>query len=118
MWSRRGRGRGHMGHYLLQVGYTPDAWKTMVQHPQDRREAIEPMIEAMGGKVESWYFAFGDDDLVAIVSMPDNTDAAAFSLAATAGGACRSLKTTPLLTTEEAVEAMRKASKVGYKAPK
>ncbi len=49
--------------------------------------------------------------------MPGNVEAAAFSLAAAAGGAVRTIKTTPLLTVAEGVEAMKKASKSGYKAP-
>jgi hypothetical protein len=49
--------------------------------------------------------------------MPGNVEAAAFSLAAAAGGAVRSIKTTPLLTTAEGTDAMKKAAKSGYKAP-
>jgi hypothetical protein len=50
--------------------------------------------------------------------MPDNVSAAAFSLAASAGGGVRAIKTTPLLSTEEGVEAMKKAATAGYKPPK
>jgi hypothetical protein len=49
--------------------------------------------------------------------MPSNVEAAAFSLAASAGGAVRSIKTTPLMSMAEGVEAMKKAAKSGYKAP-
>ena len=62
-------------------------------------------------------FAFGDYDLVSIVEMPSNVEMAAFSVAAAAGGAIRSIKTTPLMTTTEGIEAMKKAAKSGYKAP-
>ena len=61
---------------------------------------------------------FGDYDLVTIIQMPNNVDAAAFSLAASAGGAIKALKTTPLLTMEEGMQAMRKAVGAGYRAPK
>ena len=50
--------------------------------------------------------------------MPRNVEAAAFSLAATAGGAVKSIKTTPLLTMEEGMEAMKKAASSGYQPPK
>lgn len=106
-----------MSKYLVQVAYTPEAWGAMVQHPQDRKELVEPAVQALGGKIEEFYFAFGDYDVVAIIDMPETTDAAAFSLAATAGGACKALKTTPLMTVEEGMEAMRKAAKSGYRPP-
>ena len=106
-----------MPHYLLQVSYTPEAWAAMAKNPQDRVEKVRPAIEGMGGKIVSAYFAFGDDDLIVIVEMPDNVSAAAFAMSANAGGAVSSLTTTPLLTTAEAVEAMKKAGGTGYKPP-
>jgi uncharacterized protein with GYD domain len=75
------------------------------------------VVEKLGGKITHAWFAFGDYDLVAIVEMPSNVEAAAFSLAAAAGGACRIVKTTPLMTTAEGIEAMKKAATSGYKAP-
>jgi uncharacterized protein with GYD domain len=59
--------------------------------------------------------AFGDYDLVMIVEMPNNVNAAALSLAAAAGGSLKSVKTTPLLTIAQAMSAMKKAGKSGYK---
>jgi len=49
--------------------------------------------------------------------MPDNVSAAAFSMAASAGGALKAIKTTPLLTVQEGIEAMRKAADVEYRPP-
>ena len=106
-----------MTSYLLQVGYTPEAWANMIAHPHDRMDAVRPVIEKLGGKVLQAWFAFGDYDLVTIFEMPTNVEAAAFSLAAAAGGAIRAIKTTPLLTTAEGIDAMKKAAKSGYKAP-
>ena len=87
----------------------------MMKTPQDRSELVRAPIEKLGGKVEGFYFAFGEYDIIGIVEMPDNVAAAAFSVAISAGGACSSVKTTPLLTTGEAVEAMRRAATSGYK---
>ena len=106
-----------MAHYLFQVAYTPQAWATLIRNPQDRMRALKPVLDKLGGKVESAYFTFGDYDLVAILEMPGNADSAAFSMAAAAGGAVRSIKTTPLLTTAEGLEAMRKAAASGYTPP-
>jgi uncharacterized protein with GYD domain len=52
-----------------------------------------------------------------IFEMPDNVSMAAFALAAAAGGAVKAVKTTPLMTIEEGIEAMRKASGTGYRPP-
>lgn len=107
-----------MPYYLLQVAYTPEAWANIVASPQNRLDAVRPVVEKMGGKMENGWLAFGDYDLVAIVQMPRNVEAAAFSLAAAAGGAVKSIKTTPLLTMEEGMEAMKKAASSGYRPPK
>jgi uncharacterized protein with GYD domain len=105
-----------MPHFLTQVAYTTEAWSTLVKNPVDRSKAIRPAIEKLGGKVISGYMTFGDYDLIVITELPTNTDAAAIAIAAAAGGSIRSIKTTPLLTTEEAMEALKKAQSSGYRA--
>jgi uncharacterized protein with GYD domain len=106
-----------MAKYLFQATYTSDAWATQVKNPQNRVEAVRPVIEGLGGHIESVYFAFGEYDVVGIVEMPNNVSMAAFSLAAAAGGAVKAVKTTPLMTIEEGMEALRKASGTGYRPP-
>ena len=103
--------------YLLQVAYTPEAWDTMVKKPQDRIEAVTPAVKKLGGSVVEGYFAFGEYDAVVIVNMPDNVTAAAFSMSVAAGGACKSIKTTPLMSRAEGVRAMRKAKQSTYAPP-
>jgi uncharacterized protein with GYD domain len=104
-----------MASYLLQVGYTPEAWSAMIQNPQDRSAAIQTPVEKLGGRVERFWLSFGDYDVVGVVDMPDSVSAAAFSMAIAAGGACRAVRTTPLLSSAEGVEAMKKAATCGYK---
>ena len=106
-----------MAHYLIQVSYNNQGISDLVKNPQDRSTAIRSVIEGMGGRIESFYFAFGDYDAVVIAELPDNASAAAFAMAVGAGGAMRRYKTTVLIPTDEAVEAMRKASTVGYRPP-
>ena len=105
-----------MPQFLHQVAYTSDGWKALIAQPQDRLEAVRSAIEKLGGKLIHGWFAFGDYDVVAITEMPDNISAAAIAIAFAGGGACKSVQTTPLLTTEEAVAAMKKAGQSGYKA--
>jgi uncharacterized protein with GYD domain len=104
-----------MPHYLHQVAYSREGWEALVKQPQDRVEAVRPAIERLGGKIKSAWFAFGDYDVVVISEMPDNISAAAIAIAFAGGGACKAVHTTPLLSTEEAVEAMKKASQTGYR---
>jgi uncharacterized protein with GYD domain len=106
-----------MAHFLVQVAYTAEGWAALVKQPQDRLEAVRPVVARLGGSVESQWLSFGDYDVVALLQVPDNVSAAAFSIAVSAGGAVRAVKTTPLMSVEEGMDAMRKASEVGYKPP-
>jgi len=105
-----------MPYFLEQVAYTSEGWGALVKNPQNRIEAVRPAIEKLGGKIESAWFAFGEYDVVLILQMPDNVNAAAIAIAFAAGGACKSVKTTPLITIAEGVEAMKKAATAGYRA--
>ena len=105
-----------MPNFLVQVALNQEAWSTLVKSPQNRLEAVRPAIERLNGKLVNGYFAFGDYDLVCITEFPDNVSAAAIAIAFAGGGACKSVKTTPLLTSAEALEAMKKASTSGYRA--
>jgi uncharacterized protein with GYD domain len=106
-----------MAYYLFQATYTAEAIANMVKAPQNRAEAVRVAVEKMGGSVEGFWFAFGEYDTVEIIQLPDNVSAAAFSMAVSAGGALKAIKTTPLLTMEESVAAMRKAPETGYRPP-
>ena len=125
MWNESGRlsdraslpseGVLELSVYLLEVSYTPEAWAEMIRNPQDRAKAVRDAVERLGGNVGSFWTSLGEYDLVGIISMPDTVCAAAFGMAISAGGACKVVKTTPLLTMVEGMEAMAKASNCGYK---
>lgn len=107
-----------MAYYLFQASYQTDQIKAMIGNPQDRSEAARKLIEGLGGKLHHFFFSFGDYDLTAIIEVPDNVSMAAGSLAVTAAGTTSACKTTPLLTMEEAMQAMEKSGvATGYKAP-
>ncbi len=103
--------------YLHQASYTAEALSAMLKNPQNRSEVLRKTIEKLGGRLEGFWFAFGEYDIALVVEMPDNVSAAAYSMAASAGGGVKAAKTTQLLTTEEAMAAMKKAAKSGYKPP-
>lgn len=105
-----------MPHYLFQVACTPEGWQAIIREPEERQQVVRTAVEKLGGKVLHTWFCFGDYDSVGIAEMPDNVAAAALAMAVAAGGACRSVKTTPLLSTAEALDAMKKAGQSGYRA--
>ena len=104
-----------MASFMVQVSYTSEALSALIAKPQDRAGHIGKVIAELGGKLSGSWLAFGDHDLVMIVEMPNNVSAAALSLAAAAGGSCKTVKTTPLLTIGQGISALRKAGKSGYK---
>ena len=98
-----------MPKYLLQVSYTAEGAKGLMKDGgSKRRAAARALVESLGGKLESLYFAFGETDVVAIADMPDNTAAAASSLTLAGSGAVTS-KITVLLTPEEIDQAVKKS---------
>ena len=107
-----------MASYLLQLSYSPEAWAAMIKRPENRVEAVRKTVEKLGGKVGAFFMAFGKHDVIGILEMPDNVAAAAFAIAIAGGGACRNVTTTPLLTLEEGLKAMKKAGSSGYKPVK
>jgi uncharacterized protein with GYD domain len=104
-----------MAKYLLQGGYTSDGVKGLMKEGgSGRRDHFRQNVDSLGGTVEALYFAFGSDDLVAIVDLPDNVSSAALSLGISAGGAFHS-RVTVLITPEEIDRAITK--EIGYRPP-
>ena len=107
-----------MPFYLVQASYSAPAVGAMIKNPQDRAAAVAPMMEKLGGKLHDFWFTFGEYDILAIVETPDAVSAVAISMAIGSSGAMSAYRTTPLLTSADATEAMKTASGVGYQAPK
>jgi uncharacterized protein with GYD domain len=103
--------------YLTKFSYTPAAWAKLIKNPEDRRAAAKQYIEAVGGKLHGFWYAFGEHDGYNLWEAPDNVSMAATAIAISAGGALSSLQTTVLLTVEETLAAMQKASSIMYRPP-
>lgn len=106
-----------MPQYLIRGSYTAESWAAMIKEPRNRLDQVAPVVEGMGGTIKAAYLAFGEDDIVLIVEMPDNVSAAALSIAASAGGGVTHLTTTPLFTFEEGMDAAQRAGGSGYRPP-
>jgi uncharacterized protein with GYD domain len=101
--------------YLVQASYVGEGVKGLLKEGgSSRRAAVEKLFGSVGGKVEAFYYAFGDTDLFVIADVPDNVSAAALSLTVNAAGAATT-KITVLLTAEEIDAAAKKT--VSYRAP-
>ena len=104
-----------MPKYLLQTSYkTAGALGLLKDGGMRRRAIIEKLAEGLGGKLEVFYFAFGETDVFTIMDLPDDISIAAATLAINASGAV-TCKTTVLLSAEEIDQAMKKI--VEYRPP-
>lgn len=104
-----------MPKYLVQGSYTEQGVKGVVKEGgSKRREAVEQLVQRLGGQLESFYFAFGGDDFFVIVDLPSATDAMAVSLTINASGAVKA-KTIVLISPDE-VDAATKQT-VMYRPP-
>jgi|SRR5579872_379957 len=104
-----------MPKYLLQASYTAEGAKGLLKDGGSKRvHAVEQAVKSAGGKLEAFYFAFGDTDCIVIVDAPDHASITAASLAVNATGAAHT-KTTVLLTPEEMDQATKKT--VTYRGP-
>ncbi len=104
-----------MPKYLYQASYTVDGVRGLLKEGgSSRRANLDQVIKGVGGTIEALYFAFGDDDIIVIVDLPDEATAAALSLTISATGAVN-LKTTPLITPETIDEASKK--RIDYRPP-
>lgn len=106
-----------MPKYLMHGSYSVEGVRGLLKEGGSaRRQHFIENIGNLGGKVETFYFAFGGDDLYTIVDLPDNVSNAAISLALGAGGGFRG-STVVLLTPEEMDQAAKKSEAARYRPP-
>lgn len=104
-----------MPKYLVEASYTVEGVKGVQSAGgSSRRDAIAAVARSVGGRLESFYFAFGERDVYTVLDLPDNETATAVALTVNASGAVK-VRTTVLVTPEE-VDAAAKRS-VEYRPP-
>ena len=104
-----------MPKFLIKASYNADGARGLLKEGGTARRAlVEKLVQGLGGKVEAFYFAYGEADAYVITDVPDAAAGIAISLAVNASGAVR-LATIPLITPEEIDAASKKA--VAYRAP-
>jgi uncharacterized protein with GYD domain len=104
-----------MPKFMIKASYNVDGAKGLMKEGGTaRRTAVQKLVEGLGGKVEAFYFAYGEADAYIITDMPDAATGIAISLTVNASGAVR-ISTIPLITPEELDAASKKT--VNYRAP-
>jgi len=100
-----------MPMYLWRASYAADGAKGLLKDGgTKRRDAVKKMVESAGGKLHSFHFALGTDDVVGIAEFPDTATATAMSLVVNASGAVH-LHSTLLISPEDLDAAAKKAIK-------
>ena len=104
-----------MPKYMFKASYTAEGARGVAKEGgTSRRDTIANLAQNSGGTMESFYFAFGEDDAYVVVDLPDNATAAAVALAVNSSGAAH-VQTVVLMTPEEVDEATR--TTVDYRPP-
>jgi uncharacterized protein with GYD domain len=98
--------------YMYQAAYTPESIAAQIRDPKDRMEVVKPAFDAIGAKVLAAGHPFGDYDVMVVFEAPDDSAVASLALVVAAGGAVKIAKTTKLLSTQEWVDALRRAQNV------
>ena len=114
------RERGEaMPKYVSFFSYTGEAWRRMVERPENRAVAARRLIEEIGGRMEIFYWMFGEWDGLVIFDVPDAATAAAFSARVTSSGLLREIETHELLAMADARTALEQAKSAGaaYEPP-
>ena len=108
-----------MPTFIVTGNYTASAVKGMVAKPSDREAAARAIVEAAGGKLETFYLTTGDSDFSIKVTIDDAADLMAGLMATAASGAVSNLKTIRAFTAAEFTEMQKKAGKIAkaYQAP-
>ena len=105
-----------MPKYLIEASYSAEGAKGIVKRGGTARRAeVQKMVESLGGRLDAFYFVFGENDVHVILDLPENLTAAAISLAVMSTGAART-KTTVLLTPEEIDQAVKRPVELGRSA--
>ncbi len=102
---------------MIQTAYTAEAMAAMAKNPQDRSVPVRELMQKLGGRLMSFYFCFGEYDVVVLAELPDDTAASAVAMAAVSPGHLKAIKTTKLFTVEETMEAMRRAGSLAFQGP-
>ena len=104
-----------MAKYLFEANYVGEGIKGLMREGgTKRRDALVDALKSVGGSLDSFYYAFGDTDVLGVFDIPSNANAAALSLMVNSTGSVK-VRLKPLLTVEDLDEASKQTP--SYRAP-
>ena len=103
--------------FMTQAKLTPEAFKGLAAGATDRREVLNDMMEQLGGRLISYYFSFGESDIVAIFEGPSPESVLSVLVAAAGSGAMSDVRTTVMVSYEDGIEAIKKSGSINYIPP-
>ena len=106
-----------MSLYMCSFGYTPEVWARLIESPENREEVVGRMLDDVGCKLHTLWYAFGEADGFALIEAPNNAAMGGAAVKFASSGAFRKFETTPLMTQSEALEALKFASRFEYAPP-
>ena len=108
-----------MPKYVVLFSLKDEALARFIENPEDRRGPVSKLAEAAGGKLESYYWMFGQYDGLAIFEVPDSATMASIALAVTSTGALKHVETHELIAADDLVGILRKAQMLrpSYRPP-
>jgi uncharacterized protein with GYD domain len=105
--------------YVILFSLTSDALARFIENPEDRRAAVSRLAEAAGGRLESYYWMFGQYDGLTIAECPDSATVAALALSAASSGAFKHFETHELIAADDLVGILQRAKTLrpSYRPP-
>lgn len=103
---------------MIQFTLKSETVGKLIKNPEDRSIAVRQLVEKLGGKLLAFYYCYGEYDGICIVDMPDTASGLATTMVSFAAGATAQIRTTVLITVDEAMAAMKKAAGLKLELPK
>ena len=104
-----------MPKYLIKVSYSQQGVQGLLKEGGTaRKQVVEKLTKGLGGNLESFYYAFGENDVYFICEVPDEATMTAIALTVAASGSAN-ISTTVLIDPETIDEATKKT--INYLPP-
>lgn len=106
-----------MAKFLILYTFKGETLKAFMKKPTDRAAVVSEAATSVGGRLEAYYWMFGQHDGLAILDLPDSAAAARLAMSVSATGAFTHLETHELFSSDDVMRLMQASQEVSYSAP-